>query len=129
VTRPTAFVLAIALIGGSAPTFAQETAEERINRVTVYGSDPCPRGTDEIVVCARRPESERYRIPANLRDEEAGPEGDSWAARASAIEYVGRSGVESCSTTGPGGSTGCLMEIIRASREDRRKVSEDVPGR
>ena len=35
---------------------------DRIATLVVYGDDPCPRSAgDEIVVCARRPENERYR--------------------------------------------------------------------
>ena len=39
--------------------------DPRIRGVVVYGDDPCPQSTaDEVVVCARRPDDERYRIPA-----------------------------------------------------------------
>ena len=49
----------------AAPALAQQT---RVSEIIVYGTDPCPRSTDdEIVVCARKPESERFRIPEALR--------------------------------------------------------------
>ncbi|HET9638569.1 MAG TPA: hypothetical protein VFP12_05115 [Allosphingosinicella sp.] len=112
-----------------APAGAQQ---EKVRRLVVYGSDPCPRAEngDEIVVCARRPETERYRIPKELRDSAAedDPESTSWAARAEALEYVGRSGIQSCSTVGPGGVSGCWNEMVRAWRRDRRQ-GDGEPGR
>jgi hypothetical protein len=113
-----------------APAGAQQ-AQERIHRLIVYGRDPCPRGAngDEIVVCARRPETERYRIPRELRDRPGDdPESTSWAARAEALEYVGRTGIQSCSTVGPGGFTGCWNEMVRAWRRDR-SAGDGEPGR
>ena len=112
-----------------APAGAQE---ERIRRVVVYGREPCPRAAspDEVVVCARRPETERYRIPRELRDTATrdDPESTSWAARAEALEYVGRGGIQSCSTVGPGGVSGCWNELVRAWRRDRRQ-GDGEPGR
>jgi hypothetical protein len=114
-----------------APAGAQ-AGQERIRRIIVYGRDPCPRASngDEIVVCARRPETERYRIPRELRDQAADndPESTSWAARAEALEYVGRSGIQSCSTVGPGGVSGCWNELVRAWRKDRA-TGDGEPGR
>jgi hypothetical protein len=114
-----------------APAGAQ-AGQERIRRLVIYGNDPCPRSTsgDEIVVCARRPETERYRIPKELRDAEPDddPESTSWAARAEALEYVGRAGIQSCSTVGPGGASGCWNELVRAWRNERRQ-GDGEPGR
>ncbi len=110
-----------------APAGAQE---ERVRRVVVYGREPCPRAAsaDEVVVCARRPETERYRIPRELRDSAAAddPDGTSWAARAEALEYVGRGGIQSCSTVGPGGVSGCWNEMVRAWRRDRRPADGEA---
>src|SRR5688572_13602915 len=81
------------------PAFAQEPVDgARVNQVIVYGDDPCPQsGADEIIVCARKPEAERFRIPENLRDDPNAPINNAWANRAEALEYVGRSGTDSCS--------------------------------
>jgi len=120
---------AAAVILFPAPAAAQD---EKVRRLVVYGKDPCPRAQsgDEIVVCARRPETERYRIPKELRDSatEDDPESASWAARAEALEYVGRTGIQSCSTVGPGGVSGCWNEMVRAWRRDRR-TGDGEPGR
>ena len=111
---------------GLAPAAAQEG--ERVSRVVIYGNDPCPRATEgnDIVICARRPETERYRIPRELRDDAADddPESISWAVRAQSLEYAGRTGIQSCSTVGPGGFTGCWAELMRAAREERRTEGE-----
>jgi hypothetical protein len=121
---------ALALV--PAPVGAQGAQQERIRRLVVYGTDPCPRAAsgDEIVVCARRPETERYRIPRELRDgaAEDDPESTSWAARAEALEYVGRTGIQSCSTVGPGGASGCWNELVRAWRKERSQ-GDGEPGR
>ena len=118
---------AVAVLGLSTmPAEAQQrTARaENIRQVVVYGRDRCPRGNgDEIVICARRPESERYRIPRALRDRTPARGGTSWAARARSLEYVGRTGIQSCSTVGPGGHTGCWEQMMRAARDEREALS------
>ena len=114
---------AVAAFSAATPADAQRRSggEERIRQVVVYGKDRCPRSTNgEIVVCARRPESERYRIPRALRNTERGRGGTSWAERARSLEYVGRTGTQSCSTSGPGGFTGCWEQMMRNAREERR---------
>jgi hypothetical protein len=108
------------------PALAQERA---VSEVVVYGDDPCPRsGANEIVVCSRKPEKERYRIPPKYRPSGTRQQMDSWANRAKAIEYVGRTGTMSCSPVGPSGYTGCLsQEIARAKAEAAESQSEDTP--
>jgi len=118
-TRIGALIGAGILAGlASAPAAAQS---DRIAKVIVYGNDPCPTSADgqEVVICARRPERERYRIPKELRDRRNGGENPSWAERAQSLEYVGRTGAQSCSTVGPGGFTGCFNQMVRAYRKDR----------
>ena len=62
---------------------AQHGGRSRVNELIVYGNDPCPRGKgNDIVVCARRPESDRYRIPSNLRDDPNDPANQAWARTA-----------------------------------------------
>ncbi|HEX8262150.1 MAG TPA: hypothetical protein VF547_04685, partial [Allosphingosinicella sp.] len=68
-------------------------------------------------------------IPPELRDDTSDdPESTSWAARAEALEYVGRTGIQSCSTVGPGGASGCWNELVRAWRQERRQ-GDGEPGR
>jgi hypothetical protein len=116
---------------GAAPASAQtaDDGEMRIAEIIVYGDDPCPRSTDsEVVVCARKPESERYRIPERFREGGSLQSRQSWAARARSFEYVGRTGIQSCSAVGPGGHTGCLQNMIDRARADyRQSQDEGVP--
>jgi hypothetical protein len=122
------FALALAAVASFAPAPGAAQSSERINRTIVYGRDPCPRGSgDEIVVCARRPEGERFRIPEELREPSDNPENESWAVRAQSLEYVGRTGIQSCSTVGPGGFTGCWEQMVRAWRADRSQAAR-APG-
>jgi len=87
----------------------------------VFGDDPCPAGEDgEIVVCARRPESDRYRIPAPLRRSSRPPE-QSWASRAEALDEASRDARPgSCSVVGSFGQSGCTQQMIRQWAAERR---------
>jgi len=97
-----------------------------IAEIVVFGNDPCPRSTDsQVVICARRPEAERYRIPEQYRPGGPRQESQSWASKARVIETVGDTGTFSCSPVGPGGHTGCLTQVIRQAREQRRQQAED----
>src|SRR5688572_15000906 len=63
--------------------------DPRVNQLIVYGEDPCPQSTnDEIIVCARLPEDDRYRIPARLRNDPNAPANQSWAQRAAELSYI-----------------------------------------
>ncbi|QAY75660.1 hypothetical protein [Sphingosinicella sp. BN140058] len=117
---------AAALTALAAPAAAQTQAappaagSERINQLIVYGDDPCPQSSEEqINVCARKPESERYRIPEALRGDPNDPANQAWASKATELQYVGRSGIGSCSTVGPGGMIGCFNDIVRQARAER----------
>ena len=114
-----AATLAAGLMAASAPA---QTDNRRVGQIIVYGNDPCPRvtGGDDIVVCARRPERERYRIPEVFREGQRLRDGESWAARAESVEDEGETGIGSCSAVGPAGFTGCWEEMMRQYRQDRR---------
>lgn len=112
---------ALALTAFAPPAAAQQgpVNEPKINQLIVYGDDPCPQSSDEeIVVCARKPNSDRYRIPEGLRGE-GDPQSESWAARAQILETAGRTGIQSCSTVGPGGFTGCFDQLAKQWRAER----------
>ena len=96
------------------PVLAQDAAGDRVNQLVIYGDDLCPQSTaGEIVVCARKDESERYRIPETLRGGELGEaKNQAWSERVKSYEYVGKSGTNSCSPTGAGGFTGCTQALL-----------------
>ena len=96
------------------PIAAQGTRAGKI--LTIFGNDKCPTsGGEEIVVCQRLDENERYRIPKDLRD--SGLTGkDAWNERARSFEYVGQSGTNSCSPVGVGGASGCYDKLLRGAR-------------
>ena len=114
--------------GVPAPEAAQAVGpadEPRVNQLLIYGNDPCPQGTDnEIIVCARLPEGDRYRIPTSLRDNHNAPANQSWANRAIELSYAGRSGIGSCTPSGPGGMIGCFNQIVAQARAERRGQGE-----
>jgi hypothetical protein len=120
---------AAALIAGASalPTPAEAQANNSVSEIIVYGNDPCPRSTDDqVVVCARRPESERYRLPEKYRPSGTRQQKEAWANRARSIETVGATGINSCSPVGPGGFTGCLTQVIKQARQDNRERSQEV---
>ncbi|MFM9976566.1 MAG: hypothetical protein ACKVOP_00765 [Sphingomonadaceae bacterium] len=102
----------LAVLMGTPQIAVAQIANERI--LTVYGEDKCPADT----ICVRAPESERFRIPKQLRNQGViAPENQSWAARAQATTDAGaRTGPGSCTAVGPGGWTGCYMQQMRAAR-------------
>lgn len=104
--------IATAAIPALAQPSAAQPGDEKINQLIIYGNDKCPQSTeDEITVCARVDEKERYRIPKNLRAT-VQPVAESWSQRVKAYEYVAATGVGSCSASGAGGFTGCGLKNI-----------------
>ncbi len=113
--------IALVAAGLSAPAIAQVGPEDvRVNQLIIYGDDPCPQSTDaEIVICVKRPQADKYRIPENLRDNPNARVNQSWTQRAEELTYMGRTGIGSCSAAGSGGATGCLEQLINQARAER----------
>ena len=104
---------------------AAQAQSGTIAEIIVYGNDPCPRATDDdIVVCTRRPEAERYRLAPNLRPSGTRQERSSWANRAQDLKDVGATGIGSCSAVGPGGSSGCLIQDINRAMRENEEAAE-----
>ena len=124
---PAAAVAFVAVVAVAAPAAqAQQTTGE----IIVYGTDPCPRATDdEIVVCRRLPESMRYRIPENMRPTGTFQQRQSWTMKSRQMMNVGDVGTGSCSAVGPGGHTGCLTQEINIARKQQQQttVEETAP--
>lgn len=105
----------------ASPALAQDQAGDRVNQLVIYGDDPCPQSSEEeIVVCARKDEGERYRIPETLRGGGLGDaKNQAWSERVRSYEYVGAAGTNSCSPTGPGGFTGCTQALLRQAYAEK----------
>lgn len=124
--------IALVLAAAPLPVTAQEAAPpptgdtiestviENYRRVTVvvYGDDPCPaaQSPDEIVVCARRPEEERFRLRtvqpvpgATVPTERLEQGGVGRTLGTDDVRLAGGNGT--CTTVGPGGLTGCNKGI------------------
>lgn len=110
-------VAAVPASAQDAPTV--QPGDEKINQLIIYGDDKCPESVgDEIVVCARMGEADRYRIPSSLRGDPNDPRNQAMSERIKSYEYVAASGTMSCSPSGAGGFTGCgLREINTAYAE------------
>ncbi|MBV2149335.1 hypothetical protein KRZ98_13740 [Sphingobium sp. AS12] len=128
----TPMIAALLLMGAAMPALAQPSSAptavaapttEKVNLVIVYGDDACPQSQgDDIVVCARKGEAERYRIPEPLRGDPNEPSKQAWGERVRSMEYVGRSGTESCSPVGGGGATGCFAQLARLAKAERQAL-------
>jgi hypothetical protein len=119
---------AMAIAGGYASLPAPAIAQAQgggVAEIIVYGNDPCPRSSDDqVVVCARRPEAERYRIPPNMRQSGTPQQMESWARRSESLTTVGATGINSCSPVGPAGYTGCLMKVIQEAKGERKQQAD-----
>jgi hypothetical protein len=98
---------------------------QRTSVLYTYGDEPCPEPEgNEIVVCAQQPESERYRVPKELREElkdDAPVGGGSWASKVEGYDNIARqTRPDSCSPVGSYGYTGCAALALRQWFEARR---------
>ena len=118
-------VSAIAAMAALAPlAAAQDQSSDKVNTVIIYGNDACPKSTgNEITVCARLAEEERYRIPENLRESDS-PANQSWASKVESFETVGDFGPLSCSPFGAGGELGCTAKMIKQAYAEKKQGSD-----
>ena len=115
-------IAAAAALAPAAPAMAQDS-DYRVNQLIIYGDDACPASTgDEITVCARKDEGERYRIPEDLR-KSGDPANKSWTDRVESYETVGASGTMSCSPTGFGGWSGCQQQLLDAAYGEKGEAA------
>jgi len=116
-----------ATVAASGPSAAEEPPK-RSSTLVVYGEDSCPQSTDdEVVVCARRPEGERYRIPRDLRERQKLPGGGAWGSQVAQLEEDMRSTRPgSCSVVGSGGQSGCFVQSIRQWFAERH-AAKSIP--
>ncbi|RXR29488.1 hypothetical protein [Sphingobium fluviale] len=118
---------ALAAFPAVAQSSQQGPDDSRIKQVIVYGDDPCPISqADEILVCARQDEKERYRIPQELRREEIGStKNEAWTSRVRSIEYVGAGGTQTCSPVGGANSfTGCFSKLAKQAKAERAAMGD-----
>ena len=125
-TRFPLFALILAGSAAALPAAAQQSVDaEKINQVIVYGDDKCEQSSaDEIVVCNRLPETERYRVPPMLRGNPLDVRNEAWANKVVALERVGRFGTDSCSPTGLGGFTGCTQALVAGARAEQKAADK-----
>ncbi|WP_334183285.1 hypothetical protein [Novosphingobium sp.] len=137
-TRLLTTAAAIATFGlgltlGALPAAAQTSSsaaedsgsgDDKVNQLIIYGDDPCPASSGgEITVCARKAESERFRIPEPLRGIDR-PQSEAWTNKVQAYETVGAFGNMSCSPVGAGGASGCTQKLINQAAAERKNGSE-----
>lgn len=105
-----------------------EPPPARTRTATVFGEDACPvpQG-DEIIVCGRLPETERYRIPKQFREkprDDSGPSA-SWASKVRSLEDAQRFTMPgSCTVVGSGGQSGCTQAMLRQWFLERKAMQQ-----
>lgn len=127
------------LLAIAVPALAQKPAAapaadppRKIRSVMLAAGDKCPppSSPDEVVVCGNL--EDQYRIPKELRNEgPIAPPNQSWAAKQSVNDEVGREAgglPNTCSPVGTGGQTGCTQIMLNRARDDARRGA-DVPPR
>ncbi|MBO9695839.1 MAG: hypothetical protein J7499_06555 [Sphingopyxis sp.] len=134
-TNTAGFLLPLlAALALAAPAHAQNDSSlaqsssppQRTSVLYTYGNEPCPEPQgDEIVVCAQQPETERYRVPKELREEireDVPAGGGSWASAVDGYTNgaAAASRPNSCSPIGSYGFTGCAAAAMREWFEARR---------
>lgn len=97
--------------------------------IVVYGDDPCPQGkNDEIVVCARQPESERYRIPKRFRGKKGeNAPSNAWGNKVRSADDASRTAAglpDTCSAIGSGGQSGCYQNFVNQAAAIRRQQQQ-----
>ncbi|GAA0736038.1 hypothetical protein [Sphingomonas japonica] len=109
-----------------APAAAQNAVQDGV--LVIYGQDRCPTNADgeEIVVCVRRGEAERFRIPQELRQLEVTPQNEAWAERVESTFDAGDSGIGSCSAVGVGGASGCFGQAAARNKALRKEAERDA---
>lgn len=115
-----------------APPIPTPTPEKPTVSILVYGDDPCPAAKgDEIVVCSRQPESERYRIPKRFRGKKESVAGNNaWSNKVSADDAASRTAAgvpNSCSAVGTGGQSGCYSQFLQQQSQLRQQQKQDSP--
>lgn len=120
---PSLALTALLAVGAAPSVGAQETGAETIRQETVYGDDECsqPTSDDEIIVCVKLNEAERFRIPEILRGDPNSPANQAWATKIESIQRISKFGTDSCSPSGLGGFTGCTQELIDTAMAARRQ--------
>jgi hypothetical protein len=108
----------------STVAMATPAAAQKNSVIVVYGEDECPKAQEgeDIIVCARRPEAERYRVPKRFRNKDVAPgnANESWAVRSEALNDASPVGINKCSVVGPAGWTGCYAQFVREAQAERR---------
>lgn len=114
----------------SGPAHAQQA--DRI--IDIYGTDRCPASNgQQIVVCRKHPETDRFRIPKDLRDQEREPQAAGGNVGAvSAVNTTGQTGVQinSCNSIGAGVNVGCTkqgLDAWKAQQRAQKKQEDGVP--
>ncbi len=112
--------------GGVAALPTRAEAQQSQAEIVVYGNDPCPRSTgDQVVVCSRRPEGDRYRLPKNQQLQGSRQQRQAWANKAQSVMSAGATGINSCSPVGPGGHTGCLEQQIQQAKREAQEQNQE----
>jgi hypothetical protein len=112
-------MLPIALLAAVLPSPA---TQPRLADVLHNVLGDCAMPADgSVIICGRRDRDSPYRLPPSLRDPGFDVNGaiDSVSRERHKWMEAGESGTGSCSTSGAGGWTGCMVKGWRADEQQR----------
>jgi len=118
-------LVTLGLLSGLAAFPAPIAAQVNQKVLVIYGNDKCPtnKAGEEVVVCSRRPESERSRIPSELRSDTQNAPANAGAV--SAMSVGGTAGSSTCSNIGGGGGSSCFANQMRQAKEEKRQAKAE----
>ena len=124
IARTAALTLAAFATIGSLAAPAEAQRRQRV--VEVFGDDPAPQAQgDEIIVVARRPESDRYRIPTQFREATAA---DASADPASERETIKAAGLDVSSPVIEGPTSNPVSRWSASRRVTSWRQSASTPS-
>ena len=112
-------VLASALLLALLP-FADPAASSPLALPRITDTLPCSGPAEEIVVCGRRPRTERYRIPVELRERPLTAQDYAWATRARDEREAGRYEDQ---VSGPGAAYNRSRQVDCQWRAERQQLN------
>ena len=100
-------LLLLAMAAQAEPNSTALTAPRIVPRCDTNGAG------EDIVVCGQRERNEQFRLPLRPNGfDKKGPV-DSVSRERNGLIEEGDFGVGSCSTTGPGGASGCFAKSVK----------------
>ena len=122
----TVAIILFATLGGEARAEPVQAAARGLPELQDCGASDADA---DVVVCGRRSELDKYRLPPS--DDRFDPYGEMESVSRQRHRLMGpdvAAGIGSCSTVGPGGWTGCDVQVIKRAEQQGKRVGVGSVG-